>query len=108
MATHTIQIVAYEDKRNGWWSAQCLQYDIAAQAKTLDDLIYEIQRVVMGQFAVSKELGVEPFAGLKPAPPVFWRKYDQAKTQVKREPVPFSGPHAPIHSDFRIAGMCPA
>jgi len=111
MASHVIQIIVCEDKRNGWWSAQCLQYDIATQARTLEGLIYEIQRVIMGQFVVSKELGGEPFVGIKPAPQIFWQIYDDAKTHVKREPVPFSGPHgphAPIHSDYRLAEMCPA
>ena len=108
MKSHVMRILVTEDKKNDWWSAQCLEYDIAAQAHTLPDLIYEIQRVVMGHMIVSKELNVEPFVGLKPAPPIFWQIYDHAKIHVKREPVPFSTPFTPMHSDFRIAEMCPA
>ena len=55
-----------------WWLAQCLEYDIVAQAKTLLELRHELQRVLISHIAVSEELGRKPFEGLEPAPKKFW------------------------------------
>ncbi len=90
MKHKTIRVLMLEGREPGeGWSAQCLEYDIAMQAKTLTDLIYEINRVMIGNFLVSKELGLEPFANFKSAPPVYWQLFDQAKTSICREPIPF-------------------
>ncbi|TKB74210.1 MAG: hypothetical protein E8D46_10190 [Nitrospira sp.] len=97
MKHKTINVLILEGKEPGeGWSAQCLEYDIAMQAKSMTDLMYEVYRVLLGNFIVSKELGVEPFASLKRAPPVYWQLFDQAKTTVCREPIPFG---AEINSD---------
>ena len=61
-----------------WWSAQCLQYDIAAQAKTLPDLFYEMERTLMGYFAIAAEKGGVPFAGIGAAPQKYWDVVDQS------------------------------
>ena len=88
----TIRVLMLEGKDAGeGWSAQCLEYDVAMQAKTMTDLIYEVNRVLIGNMIVSKELGLKPFASLKRAPPVYWQLFDQAKTTVCREPIPFGG-----------------
>jgi len=86
----TIRVLMLEGKEPGeGWSAQCLEYDIAMQAKTMTDIMYEVNRVLIGNIIVSKELKLEPFASLKPAPPVYWQLFDQAKTTICREPIPF-------------------
>jgi hypothetical protein len=58
------------------WSAQCLDYDIAAQAQTLLDLHDELARVLVTHIAASIELGREPFSSIKPAPERFWELYE--------------------------------
>lgn len=50
-----------------WWVAQCLEHDIAVQAKTLPAAAEELQRVIKGRIVVAKKLGVAPFAGVPPA-----------------------------------------
>jgi hypothetical protein len=75
-----------------WWSAQCLEYDIAAQAKTLPDLRYELQRVLISHVCVALELGREPFEGLGSAPQKFWEMFEGAKMRVESEDLPFRVP----------------
>jgi hypothetical protein len=77
---------------DGTWSAQCLQYDIAAHAKTIPDLDYELQRVLISHIAISLELKQEPFAGIGPAPQVFWDMFERAKMTVESPERPFRLP----------------
>lgn len=74
------------------WCAQCLEYDIVAQADTLNDLQTELQGVLISQFVVSRELGREPFAGIGPAPKRYWNLFEEAKTRVERDDTPLIMP----------------
>ena len=67
---------------DGWWSAQCLEHDIAAQAKGLSELNYELGRVLMAQILLSKEAGKEPFEGINPAPKKYWDMYEKSGLTV--------------------------
>lgn len=75
-----INIVAYEEE--GGWVAQCLQYDVAAQAETFADLQSEMMRALASHILLNVERGREPFAGLGEAPPKFWAMYGKA-TPIK-------------------------
>ena len=55
-------------KDGNWWIAQCLNYDIAALAGTLEDVLYEIQRMLVGRIIMAEKLGIDPFEGIPPAP----------------------------------------
>lgn len=59
-------------KEGDWWSAQCLEYDIATQAKSYEALLLEIERVITAHFAIAAALGLQPFEHLGPAPDVFF------------------------------------
>lgn len=106
MKATTIRVLLFEDKTQGsGWSAQCLDYDLAAQAKTLGDLIYEVHRVLVGHVVTSKELGMEPFANLGVAPPVYWQLFDRAKITLVRET---AFPSEPAEIEVKIAECQPA
>jgi predicted RNase H-like HicB family nuclease len=75
-----IRAVLFQEE--GWWVAQCLEHDIAAQARTRDDLLYELERILVGHFFISAEKGKIPFANLPRAPRRYWVMYEQA------EPIP--------------------
>jgi hypothetical protein len=66
------------------WSAQCLEYDIAVQAKTLNDLYSELERVLISQIALDEELGRRPFEGIGKAPGHFWKAFERSRTTMKR------------------------
>ena len=75
MATKKLHIKAVVFKEGDWWVAQCLEHDIAAQAKTPKDLAYEIQRAIIGHIIVSKEEGLTPFEDLPRAPEKYWQLF---------------------------------
>ena len=65
-------------KEADWWVAQCLQYDLAAQAKTLADLRYAFERALVAHVVVSLEKKVEPFDSLPSAPRKYWDAWERA------------------------------
>lgn len=75
----TIRALLYRSETSPWWIAQCLEYDLATAAKRLEDLPAELERFLSVQIAGSLEIGVEPFAGLPPAPRRFWKRYEEAQ-----------------------------
>lgn len=80
-----------------WWCVQCLEYDIAAQAKSLEDIHYELVKMLAGHISVSLSLGREPFAGLGTAPEEYWRMYREAGLSIETETPPFrAGPVPPF------------
>jgi hypothetical protein len=81
---------------DGSWSAQCLEYDITAHARTLPDLDYELQSVLASHIAISQELQQEPFSGLGPAPQIFWDMFERAKMRVESVERPFRLPRSPV------------
>ena len=66
-----------------WWVAQCLEYDLATQARRLEDLPQELNRLLRAQIQASLESGVEPFQGFPQAPRRFWEMYERAKSRVE-------------------------
>lgn len=99
-----IRAVLFEGD-GGTWSAQCLEYDIAAQAQTLLDLQDELVRVLVTHVAASIQLGRTPFSGIKEAPQRFWALYEGA-LRVESRPQQFgcaAMPLPPIAPDLRIA-----
>ncbi|MBI3991625.1 MAG: hypothetical protein HY342_00010 [Candidatus Lambdaproteobacteria bacterium] len=80
--TYQLSILFIEN--DGGWSAQCLEHDVAAQAKTLDQLYYEVERVLVAQIALAEELSHEPFRGLGPAPQKYWDIFKESRIEVKR------------------------
>ncbi len=77
-----ISIRAIAFQRGDWWIAQCLEYSIATQARSLEKLLPEFDRLIKVQIAASLEMGIEPFFGFSPAPRKYWEMYEKASTQV--------------------------
>jgi hypothetical protein len=99
-----IRAVVFQEA--GAYSAQCLDYDIAAQSGALIDLHEELARVLAVHVAASHQLGREPFSQLRPAPERFWQAYETG-CRVETKPVSFvlaSGQLMPsIRADLRLA-----
>lgn len=58
--------------------AQCLEYDISAQAKTLRELQVAFDRAFLGEILIALEHGEEPLVNIDPAPDSFWRLFNEA------------------------------
>jgi hypothetical protein len=77
MADLNLRAVLFQEE--GWWVAQCLEYALAAQARTQADVVYEIERLLVGRILIGAEKGCLPFAGLPPAPRRFWKMFELAE-----------------------------
>ena len=64
--------------------AQCLEYDIAAQAKEMDDLRDAFARTFLGQIQRQLELGQKPLENVPKAPRAFWRMFEKKAEEFKR------------------------
>lgn len=62
-----------------WLCAQCLELDFATQAKTLPDLLYDLQKMIVGHIAISRENGLKPFAKVGRAPKKYWDMFRRSK-----------------------------
>lgn len=67
-----------------YYVAQCLEYDIAVQAKEIKLLQKALARAVFCHFAHSIEYGTAPFAHLTKAPKVYFDKF-AAGVRAKKE-----------------------
>jgi len=75
-----IRVVQFRE--GSWLVAQCLEGDIAAQATTESDLLYQLSRLLIGRILASEMLGVDPFTTLPPAPKRYWDMYPEAISQM--------------------------
>ena len=76
-------------REDGQFVAQCLEYDIAAQADDLEILQVRLAMTLRAEQAARNGSGSSPFPGLKPAPPHFHSLWD--KCEFRNEPKPVSG-----------------
>jgi predicted RNase H-like HicB family nuclease len=109
-APYDISVILLQEGE--WWSAQCLEHDIAVQAKTLPELRNELERVLLLHVMLAKEEGAEPFSNLSRAPQKYWDMFAAAKLRVEGDELPFRLPEAvnfpPILPRLMIAEMQPA
>jgi hypothetical protein len=98
MPEYTIHAVAF--RRGDWWVAQCLEYRLATQTRTLEELPYELERLLTVQVQASLARGIEPFVGFSPAPRRYWQMYERARTRVELVSQP-SDPQ--IRTETRLA-----
>jgi hypothetical protein len=80
---YKIRAVLFQE--GDWWVAQCLDYDIATQAKKMADLYSKLEKVLLRHVDLAREEGVAPFSGIPKAPKRYWDLFRDAR--VKLEPV---------------------
>lgn len=78
----TIRVVVFREE--GWWVAQCLEVDIAVQAKTESDLHYELSLTLIGRILAGDSLGIDAFEGLPRAPKRYWDLFRDARSQPQK------------------------
>jgi hypothetical protein len=65
----TVRVVVFREA--DVYVAQCIEYDIATQAKDLSTLIERLDLTIDAECAMSRERGEAPFANIPPAPNYF-------------------------------------
>lgn len=106
MPEYRISVLLSENQ--GIWLAQCLEYDIAVEAKSLEDVSYELERTLVGHLVICDENNEEPFERIPPAPQEYWQRYARARMRLMADVLPFRLPkqtsrHRLPTPDFRIA-----
>src|SRR5262249_23489294 len=71
-AMQKITLKAVIFKENDWWVGQCLEHDIVAQAKSVKELVYEVQKAIVGHIVVCMQEGLQPFSSTHKAPDKYW------------------------------------
>ena len=79
----SLHLLIFRD--GSWFVAQCLEYDIAAQARTLMDVQYEFQRILAGRVFTAKKLGIDPFEDIPPAPGEYRELFNNVKKTLRVE-----------------------
>jgi hypothetical protein len=97
---HQLRFVVIQEGE--WVAAQCLEYDIATQARTLGDLVHEIQRTIVGHIATSRKLGKLPFEGVPRAPKKFWDMFRRSRIPLWVPKVDFD-PSIRVEPTLRVA-----
>ena len=72
--TQELHVVVFQEEE--YWVAQCIEYDIGAQGKTLDDMIAHFALTVDAELRESAEREIMPFSSIDPAPPYFKKMWD--------------------------------
>ena len=73
-----------------WVSARVLEYNFAVQARTIEAIQGELERVIRGHIAARLANGQEPFTGLLRAPHKIWAMLDESKLALPRHTFPLN------------------
>lgn len=79
MSTNVDQIRVLVFKNNDNYIAQCLEYDIAVQGQTLEELEERFVCTIMAYALSSLENDEAPFSQVPETPQEFWEKYGRAR-----------------------------
>ena len=78
--SETIRVIVFQD--SGLWVAQCLEYDIGAQAPDLDTLHDRLNVTLKAELMESLSRHGKAFAGIDPAPERFHRMWERRARSV--------------------------
>ena len=97
--SETIQITGVLLKEASAWVAQGLEYDIAAQGKTIRDAMLAFERTVVGHIVLDLQNNRQPLSALPKAPRFYWNQYEQGEPLMENRK-PF---RLPDNVPFRAA-----
>ena len=90
--------------KDGAWTAQCLEHDVAAQGKTIQEAIFELARTLMAEVCLCAERG-DDLDSIPPAPCLYWRLYHDNGQIVDSRPAPPFKPDCGLLSAFAPPGI---
>lgn len=76
-----VSVVAFQ--QGALWVAQCVEYDIAAFAKTLPELPRALERAVAANLCANADLGREVLDGVPPAPERFRQMFESSSFDLR-------------------------
>jgi hypothetical protein len=104
-----LRIIVFQE--DDWLCAQLVDYDLAAQAETLEGLYKAIDKMIRAHILVREKHGLIPFSDLPPAPDKFRVMFERSKIALPTQIIaatangaarPFEVP-AEVPAEVRIA-----
>jgi hypothetical protein len=77
---YAVRAVVFQEGE--WLCAQCLEYDLAVQAKNLPQLSKALQRLIVGHVAVRLRYKQQPFRDLPRAPEKYWVMFRRSRLKL--------------------------
>ena len=96
----TLRILLVSD--GGAWTAQCLEHDIAAQGKTIQDALFEFQRTLVAEVCLRASKGEQELNNIPRAPQMYWKKYHEVGELVDSHRCPPFAPECDLPPAFMI------
>jgi hypothetical protein len=77
---YAVRAVVFQEGQ--WLCAQCLEYDLAVQAKSLQQLSKALQRLIVGHVALRLRHKQQPFRDLPRAPDKYWAMFRRSRLKL--------------------------
>jgi len=77
---YVIRAVVFQEGE--WLCAQCLEYNLVAQAKSLNQLSRALQRLIVAHVAVRLRHKQQPFRDLPRAPEKYWAMFRWSRLKL--------------------------
>lgn len=87
MQEKTLEIRVLVLREGDSYVAQCLEFDIAAQGKTIPEVNRAFELTLKGQVALDLQKGKRPFEGIPRAPERYWEIFEKALKIEDKEPI---------------------
>jgi hypothetical protein len=103
-ASGAFRVVVFQE--DGWLCAQCLEFDLAVQAKSLPQLYRRLHRLITSHVAVRRAHSLPPFRDLPRAPAKYWQMFEESKIPLPPQLVHFPEIKRPVvipFPEFRVA-----
>lgn len=93
---------------HGYWVAQCLEYDVTAQGKNIDEAMTAFERTLVGQVLLDTEQGKQPLSGIGQAPKQFFDLSKKARRLTDSVPfyVPPQQPNVLVNARVEDLRIC--
>jgi hypothetical protein len=82
----TIRVIVFRE--GDLYVAQCLEYDIATQSKSLESLIDRLELTLDAEFSLCDEVGVQAHKAIPPAPNYYHGLWDTRFALLARIDIP--------------------
>ncbi len=80
VSKYVIRAVVFQEGE--WLCAQCLEYNLVAQAKSLNQLSRALQRLIVAHVAVRLRHKQQPFRDLPRAPEKYWAMFKRSRLKL--------------------------
>ena len=91
--------------KDGAWTAQCLEHDIAAQGETIQEAMFELTRTLVAEVCLCAARGDHSLDSIPPAPRFYWQRYQDVGEPVDSRRVPPFKPDCDLPPAFMLPGF---